>query len=100
MDAQIYLRNVSTLSLDSTKCNGCSMCINVCPHNVFKLTQRKAEIIDSDRCMECSACVINCEQKALSVKKGVGCATAVIGSFIKGGEPSCDCDCGPSPSCN
>ncbi|PIX84931.1 MAG: ferredoxin, partial [Nitrospirae bacterium CG_4_10_14_3_um_filter_53_41] len=28
---------------------------------------------------------------ALKVNAGVGCASAIIKSMIKGGEPSCDC---------
>jgi len=96
MDSQIYLKNVTTLEYDSAKCNGCTMCVNVCPHNVFKMTNKKAEIINKDRCMECGACEINCIPNAISVKQGVGCAAAVIGGFFKGTEPNCDCGCGPS----
>lgn len=91
MDKQIYLKNVSTLEYDSTLCNGCRMCIEVCPHNVFRMSGKKAEIINKDKCMECGACEINCSQHALRVKQGVGCAAAVISGFFKGTEPNCDC---------
>ena len=60
MDSQTYLKNVSTLEYDSSLCIGCRMCIEVCPHNVFRMKDKKAEIIDRDRCMECGACEINC----------------------------------------
>jgi len=30
-----YLENVVTLQLDTETCNGCGMCVNVCPHGVF-----------------------------------------------------------------
>ena len=32
-----YLESVVTLSLDSTRCNGCGLCLAVCPHAVFRL---------------------------------------------------------------
>jgi NAD-dependent dihydropyrimidine dehydrogenase PreA subunit len=67
-----YIRNVTTLKLDSDKCTGCGMCKNVCPHSVFEIRDKKAVILDVDSCMECGACVKNCGFKALSVKKGVG----------------------------
>jgi len=91
MDSQIYLKNVSTLEYDSALCIGCRMCVEVCPHNVFRMVDKKAEIIDRDKCMECGACEINCSPGALKVKQGVGCAAAVISGFFKGTEPNCDC---------
>ncbi|MBN1116549.1 MAG: 4Fe-4S binding protein [Bacteroidales bacterium] len=91
MDNQKYLRNVSTLAYDASKCIGCRVCIDVCPHNVFRMEKKKAEIIDRDKCMECGACTTNCITGALQVNKGVGCATAVIYSFFSGGEATCGC---------
>jgi len=67
-----YIKNVVTLKLDSNKCIGCGMCMDVCPHSVFELKEKKACIKDIDYCMECGACVKNCPAKALNVKKGVG----------------------------
>jgi len=98
MDNQKYLKNVATLKYDSSKCIGCKMCVNVCPHNVFKMANKKAEIIDKNKCMECGACEMNCITNALTVKQGVGCETAVIWGFFKGTEPNCDCG-GPAPTC-
>jgi ferredoxin len=30
-----YLPNVVTLELDVDTCNGCGVCVEVCPHEVF-----------------------------------------------------------------
>jgi len=86
-----YLSNTASLEFFSGHCVGCGMCIEVCPHGVFALENKKAVILDKDRCMECGACVGNCAFGALKVDKGVGCAAAVINGMISGGEPSCDC---------
>ena len=86
-----YLRGVSTLKLDVEKCIGCGMCVNVCPHAVFVVENRKAAITNVDRCMECGACAGNCPVDAIAVKKGVGCAQAVRTGFLRGTEPNCDC---------
>lgn len=87
-----YLLNVATVEITPEKCTGCGMCIEVCPHNVFALRDKKAVIIDKDACMECGACALNCKFEALSVDKGVGCAAAIINSIVYGGEPTCGCD--------
>jgi len=86
-----YLLNVTSLEFFSEKCTGCGRCVDVCPHSVFVMTDKKAEIVDRDLCMECGACALNCEFGAIKVASGVGCAAAIINSMIKGGEPSCDC---------
>jgi len=86
-----YLKNVSTLKLDSEKCIGCKKCTQVCPHAVFDVVDRKSRIIDQDACMECGACAINCESAALTVESGVGCAAAIIQGALTGTEPNCDC---------
>jgi len=92
-----YLKNVTTLKLDRSLCNGCGICIIVCPHSVFRLSDKKAAIINRDSCMECGACAQNCQDKALTVKAGVGCAYGIIMGKLRGTEPTCGCD--DTPSC-
>lgn len=86
-----YLKNVATLELDRAACIGCGLCLAVCPHQVFSLADGKAAVAELDACMECGACARNCPVEALSVKAGVGCASAIIHSWLTGEEPSCDC---------
>jgi ferredoxin len=86
-----YLEGVTTLQLDASRCTGCGACTEVCPHAVFVVEEHRARILDRDACMECGACVTNCAADALSVDAGVGCASAIINSWIFGGEPSCGC---------
>lgn len=90
-----YLEDVVTLAYDDSKCTGCGVCVDVCPHAVFELSQRpaRARVLDRDACMECGACARNCAFDAITVRPGVGCASGIIRSwFQRGSEPSC----GPS----
>lgn len=91
MNNQQYLRNVVSLDYDASRCTGCRMCIEVCPHNVFRMAGRKAELVSPDSCMECGACALNCIAGALTVKQGVGCAAAVISGYLKKSEAGCTC---------
>jgi len=86
-----YLANVATLSFANEKCIGCGRCEEVCPHGVFCIEGFKAKIVTRDLCMECGACALNCPANAIEVNAGVGCATAIIKSWITGGEPTCGC---------
>lgn len=96
MGRLIYLKDVVTLQLNENKCMGCGMCLEVCPHEVFKMNSSRVFIQNRDGCMECGACSRNCPVGAISVKAGVGCAAAVINSMLgrTGGECCCSIESG------
>jgi NAD-dependent dihydropyrimidine dehydrogenase PreA subunit len=79
-----YIDGVATVNLDEERCIGCGMCTQVCPHDVFLLTGKKALIVDRDGCMECGACAMNCPVEAISVTPGVGCASLIINRWLRG----------------
>ncbi|HPR56659.1 MAG TPA: mercury methylation ferredoxin HgcB [Deltaproteobacteria bacterium] len=91
MKKLLYLRDVATLQLDVTRCVGCGMCMEVCPHEVFRMNGKRVQIQNRDACMECGACSRNCPTDALSVQAGVGCAAAVINSMLGRDNASCCC---------
>lgn len=99
MMKQKYLKNVVTLKFNEEKCNGCGMCVNVCPHQVFVIKDGKAQVVDKDRCMECGACAKNCPFSAIEVKPGVGCAYAIIIGKLSRSEPDCGCPGDDSGCC-
>jgi len=78
-----YLDGVVTLVLDQAACIGCGRCLEVCPHQVFSLTEKKASLRDRDACMECGACALNCPVKAITVDAGVGCASGLINEWLQ-----------------
>ena len=93
------LEEAVTLGFDAEKCTGCQVCTIVCPHGVFGMgADKRAVIVDRGACMECGACALNCAWDAISVKPGVGCAEAIIHSWIYGGEPTCGCSTPGAPA--
>jgi ferredoxin len=86
-----YLEDAVTLELDIALCNGCGLCVAVCPHAVFVIADGRAALADRGACMECGACALNCAPGAISVEPGVGCAQAIINGWLTGSEPNCDC---------
>jgi len=103
MKTLTYLKNVVTLTLLPGKCTGCGNCMLVCPRSVLAMPDGKVEINNRDACIECGACQRNCPFGAITVKEGVGCAAAVINSFL-GRKNSCCCtlpseDSSSNPGC-
>ena len=84
-------RRTITLGLDTGLCVGCGRCVEVCPHGVFETSGPMAAVVHGERCMECGACALNCPEGAITVRKGVGCASAILTGILRGTEPTCGC---------
>jgi ferredoxin len=51
----------------------------------------KARIVDFNGCMECGACATNCPSNAITVTPGVGCAAAIINTWLKKDKKASSC---------
>ena len=71
------------MELNPAACVGCGRCVEVCPHQVFRVENKKAMLVDRDGCMECGACAVNCPADAIAVESGVGCAIGLLGEYLK-----------------
>jgi len=87
-----YIMNGESLKINSEKCTGCGICVEVCPHAVLAVTEKKAVVTDKRTCMECGACARNCPVAAITVSSGVGCAQAIILGKLRGTAPECGGD--------
>jgi NAD-dependent dihydropyrimidine dehydrogenase PreA subunit len=56
-------------SLDEQKCNGCEICFNVCPCDVFRLSSGApgVRIAYPEDCQTCFACELDCPEGAIYV---------------------------------
>ena len=77
---------LNTLQYEPALCTGCEMCSIVCPHGVFAMNGRVAQLVRPAACMECGACQLNCPAGAITVESGVGCAAAMIHAALLGRE--------------
>lgn len=91
MSGLVYLKDVVTLRFHPEKCINCGSCLDVCPRGVLVMSDGAIMIKDRDSCMECGACAKNCPVECLEVKRGVGCAVAVINSALGRKSSSCCC---------
>ncbi len=52
-----------SVSLDITKCTGCTTCIHKCPTEAIRIRDHHA-VINTERCIDCGECIRVCQQKA------------------------------------
>lgn len=78
------------VTIDHDKCDGCKMCVIVCPARVLKLVRidgkRKAETLADVRgCISCNNCMAICENDAIGATEhfamGGYYANAGVGRF-------------------
>jgi len=69
------------LTIELDRCDGCGVCVEVCPGGAISLVDGAARI-DSGSCTECEACVRACPTGAIRVARPVAVreepATAVV----------------------
>lgn len=58
---------VPGIFLEVDRCTGAADCVQVCPWDVFSMTNkpRNAEIVDPGACIACGACIVQCPEDAL-----------------------------------
>jgi NAD-dependent dihydropyrimidine dehydrogenase PreA subunit len=67
---------MADVEVDPAKCNGDSVCAEICPVNVFELQylirypdSKKSVPVHKEDCIMCMACVVSCPTAAIIVKE-------------------------------
>ena len=55
-----------SISVDASKCNGCTLCVKSCGTNAIEVKDKLATIT-IENCTMCGACVSACRFKAISI---------------------------------
>jgi ferredoxin len=53
--------------VDTNKCTGCALCVEVCPVDAIKIEDDKAQV-DEGTCIDCGACAEECPNDAISTE--------------------------------
>jgi len=51
--------------VDSEKCTGCGICLDVCPAGAIEVTEKA--VINDEICTGCAACIAECPNKAITI---------------------------------
>ena len=58
-------RKITPPQISTDKCNGCGLCVKVCPAIVFELRESKAEVAFGEGCNACGQCWAVCPEEAV-----------------------------------
>lgn len=59
--------------LEAGLCNGCGICIEDCPMDVFIMEREtgKAQVLRADKCWECNLCEHICPTRAIEISPAI-----------------------------
>jgi 2-oxoglutarate ferredoxin oxidoreductase subunit delta len=62
--------------IDEQYCQGCGICIHVCPKNIFQLSSKRSkrgylmpEAVNEESCIQCGLCEKYCPDMCINVTK-------------------------------
>jgi NAD-dependent dihydropyrimidine dehydrogenase PreA subunit len=60
--------NNQTIDVDRKKCNGCNICVEICPLDCLRLDEDNKAYMKYDECWYCGSCEIECPEKAIKMR--------------------------------
>ena len=58
---------MANIQIDKEKCDGCGICIDTCPVEVFEMVEEKSTVKNEGECLACRACEIQCPNVAIEI---------------------------------
>ncbi len=56
--------------IGKTKCDGCGICVNICPEDIFFGSAKKQvpQIAYPEECWHCGSCKLDCPREAIRLR--------------------------------
>lgn len=55
------------ITIDHGLCNGCGICVDICPEDVYVMGEEFPEPVRKNECWYCGACVMDCPKNAVEI---------------------------------
>jgi len=57
-----------SVEIDRDKCDGCEVCVEICPTDVLRLDEDGKARVKYDECWYCGCCELECPRKAIKLR--------------------------------
>lgn len=64
----LEVKKMADITIDTSKCDDCGDCTDVCPMEVLILKDGKLTINEPDECSYCETCVDICPNECITIK--------------------------------
>jgi len=57
-----------SVEIDRDKCDGCGVCVEICPTDALRLDEGGKAYVKYDECWYCGCCELECPRKAVKLR--------------------------------
>jgi NAD-dependent dihydropyrimidine dehydrogenase PreA subunit len=57
-----------SVEIDREKCDGCGVCVEICPLDALRLDEDGKAYVKYDECWYCGCCELECPRKAVRLR--------------------------------
>ncbi|RLI46083.1 4Fe-4S ferredoxin [Candidatus Bathyarchaeota archaeon] len=57
-----------SVEIDREKCDGCGVCVEICPLDALRLDEDGKAYVKYDECWYCGCCELECPRKAVKLR--------------------------------
>lgn len=57
-----------SVEIDRDKCDGCGVCVEMCPNDALRLDEDEKAYVKYDECWYCGCCELECPRKAVKLR--------------------------------
>jgi len=57
-----------SVEIDREKCDGCGVCVEICPLDALRLDEDGKAYVKYDECWYCGSCELECPRKAVKLR--------------------------------
>ncbi len=57
-----------SVEIDLEECNGCGICVQICPLDCLRMDENKKAFMKYDECWSCGSCTLDCPVEAITLR--------------------------------
>jgi NAD-dependent dihydropyrimidine dehydrogenase PreA subunit len=62
------MNSTMSVEIDMEQCNGCGICVEICPLDCLRMNVNKKAFMKYDECWYCGSCTLECPKDAIILR--------------------------------